>query len=76
MSMNEQIKLKISKKVLESLEVLAKRRNQSVEKVLSDAVSTEAYLDAKLNEGFHILAQDPDTDEFWQIKFTHLSSPK
>ena len=74
--MNEQLKLKISKKVIESLEILAKRRNQSVEKVLSDAVSTEAYIDTKLNEGFHILAQDPETDEFWRIQFTHLTSPE
>jgi len=72
--MNNQVKLRIPKKVLESLEILAKRRNQSIEKVLSDAVSTEAYIDSKLSEGFHILAQDPTTDEFWQIKFTHLSS--
>ena len=71
-----QVKLKISKKVLQSLEILAKRRNQSIEKVLSDAVSTEAYLDSKLNEGFKILAQDPTNNEFWNICFTHITSPK
>lgn len=69
----DQVKFKIPKKVLETLELLAKRRGHTIEKVLSDAVSTEAYLDAKLSEGFHIFAQDPGTDEAFRVIFTHLS---
>jgi hypothetical protein len=67
-----QVKLRIPKKAMESLEILAKKRNHSLEKIITDAISTEAYLDAKLNEGFHILAQDPITDEFWRIRFSHI----
>jgi len=71
-----QVKLRIPKKVIESLEILAKRRKCTLEKVLSDAVSTEAYLDAKLSEGFHILAQDPTNNDLWRVHFTHLTNPE
>jgi len=66
-------RLKVSKKVLEALEMLAKRRGHTIEKVLSDAVSTETYLDAKLLEGFHIFAQDPGTEEAFRVIFTHCN---
>lgn len=68
-------RLKISKKVLETLEILAKRRKTTIEKVLADAISTELYMDNKLREGFTILVQDPDTQQSWRIIFTHMSEP-
>lgn len=68
-------KITIPRKVLETMEALAKRRNCTIEKVLSDAVSTELHFDNKLREGYTILTQDPDTNETWRVVFTHMSDP-
>lgn len=74
--MSQQVKLKISKRVIEALEILAKRRKCTLEKALSDAVSTELDMDNKLQEGYIILAQEPDPNNegaCYRIIFTHMS---
>lgn len=65
-------RLKIPRPTFSALEDLASKRGTTVDRVLIDAVNTEVYLDDKLDKGYLIVAQDPETEESWKIIFSHM----
>lgn len=67
----KQQSVKIAPKVLQALEALSKKRNQSLSETLRHAINTEVYMDEQLQKGSTILCQDQE-GEVWKVIFTHM----
>jgi len=71
MKKQQQVKLKIPKKVLETLQDLADQRGQTLEETLRHSIATESYFNSQLEKGNKILIQDSQ-GEIWKVVFSHL----